>query len=132
MGKDMIIKMLQDQLEAANAANLRLNLTVSNLNATISELGAAMRGMEATIANLEALLRERDNSLAKAQNRMRGLSRLVENKSERQKPEVPAPGNEEEKKAEGLRKAAERKARGNNGARRRRTSTRPNPRCTAL
>lgn len=113
MGKDMIIKMLQDQLEAANAANLQLNLTVSGLNATISELRAATRGMEATIANLEALLQERDNSLAKAQNRMRGLSKLVENKSERQKPEVPAPGNEEEKKAEELRKA-----RGNNGARR--------------
>lgn len=109
----MIIKMLQDQLEAANAANLQLNLTVSGLNATISELRAATRGMEATIANLEALLQERDNSLAKAQNRMRGLSKLVENKSERQKPEVPAPGNEEEKKAEELRKA-----RGNNGARR--------------
>ena len=40
MGKDMIIKMLQDQLEAANAVNLQLNMTVSNLNATVSVLRA--------------------------------------------------------------------------------------------
>ena len=36
MGKDMIIKMLQSQLEAANAANLQLSMTISNLNATVS------------------------------------------------------------------------------------------------
>ena len=111
MSKDMIIKMLQEQLEASNAANLQLNLTISNLNTTISEL-------RATIANLEALLKERDASLAKASNQMRGLSKLVENKSEQQKPEPPALKTEEEKKAEEERKAAERKARGNNGARR--------------
>ena len=115
MGKDMIIKLLQDQLEASNAANLQLNLTIQNMqssfNATIAEL-------KATIANLEALLKERDTSLAKAQNQMRGLSKLVENKSERQKPEPPAPRTEEEQKAEEERKAAERKARGNNGAKR--------------
>ena len=45
MGKDMIIKILQEQLEASNAANLQLNLTISNLNTTISELRAAMKGM---------------------------------------------------------------------------------------
>ena len=46
MGKDMIIKMLQEQLEAANAVNFQLNMTVSNLNATVSELRATMKGME--------------------------------------------------------------------------------------
>lgn len=100
----MIIKMLQEQLEVANA--------------TIRQMASSMQAMEKTIANLEALLKERDTSLAKAQNQMRGLSKLVENKSERQKPEQPAPKTEEEKKAEEERKAAERKARGNNGARR--------------
>ncbi len=104
MGKDMIIKMLQEQLEVANA--------------TIRQMASSMRAMEKTIANLEALLKERDTSLTKAQNQMRGLSKLVENKSERQKPEQPAPKTEEEKKAEEERKAAERKARGNNGAKR--------------
>ena len=79
----MIIKMLQEQLEVANA--------------TIRQMASSMRAMEKTIANLEALLKERDTSLAKAQNQMRGLSKLVENKSERQKPEQPAPKTEEEK-----------------------------------
>ena len=46
MGKDMIIKILQEQLEASNATILQLNLTVSNLNATVAEL-------KATIADLE-------------------------------------------------------------------------------
>lgn len=54
MGKDMIIKMLQEQLEVANA--------------TIRQMESSMRAMEKTIANLEALLKERDTSLAKAQN----------------------------------------------------------------
>ena len=109
MGKDMIIKILQDQLEASNATILQLNLTIQNMQ---SSFDATVADLKATIANLEALLQERDGSLSKAQNQMRGLSKLVENKSERQRPEPPAPKTEEE------RKAAERKARGNNGAKR--------------
>ncbi len=111
MGKDMIIKILQGQLEAANGTILQLNMTVSDLNVTINELNAR-------IASLEALLQERDASLTKAQNQIRGLSKLTEKKCERQKPQPPAPKTEEERQAEQERKAAERKARGNNGARR--------------
>ena len=115
MGKDMIIKILQDQLEASNATILRLNLTIQNMQ---SSFNATVADLKATIANLEALLQERDASLAKAKNQMRGLSKLVGNESERQKPAQPAPKTDEEKKAEDERKAAERKARGNNGAKR--------------
>ena len=79
MGKDMIIKILQDQLEASNATVLQLNLTIQNMQ---SSFDATVADLKATIANLEALLQERDASLTKAQNQMRGLSRLVENKSE--------------------------------------------------
>ena len=111
MGKDMIIKILKDQLEAANGTILQLNLTVSNLNGTVNELNER-------IASLEALLKERDASLTKAQNQMRGLSKLVEKKSEQQKPQPVTPKTEDEKKEEEERKAAERKARGNNGAKR--------------
>ena len=118
MGKDMIIKMLQSQLEAANAANLQLSMTISNLNATVSELRATMKGMEQTISNLETLLKNRDDSLSKAKSQMRGLSKMVENKSESQKTAQAESKTEEEQKAEGERKAAERKARGNNGAKR--------------
>ena len=118
MGKDMIIKMLQSQLEAANAANIQLSMTISNLNATVSELRATMKGMEQTISNLETLLKNRDDSLSKAKSQMRGLSKMVENKSERQKTAQAESKTEEGQKAEGERKAAERKARGNNGAKR--------------
>lgn len=79
MGKDMIIKILQDQLEASNATILQLNLTIQNMQ---SSFDATVAELKATIANLEVLLKERDASLTKAQNQMRGLSKLVENKSE--------------------------------------------------
>ena len=115
MGKDMIIKILQDQLEASNATILQLNLTIQNMQ---SSFDATVADLKATIAKLEALLKERDASLTKAQNQMRGLSKLVEKKSEQQKPQPTAPQTEEEKKEEEERKTAERKARGNNGAKR--------------
>ena len=49
---------------------------------------------------------------------MRGLSKMVENKSENQKTAPAKPKTEEGQKAEGEHKAAERKARGNNDAKR--------------
>ena len=111
MGKDMIIRILQGQLEAANATILQQSLTISGLNATVADLKAA-------VANLESLLAERDGSLAKAQSQMRGMAKIMEKKSERQRPKAEAPGTEEERKAEEDRRAAERKARGNNDAKR--------------
>ena len=107
MEKDMIIKLLESQLAASNA-------TISQLRLTIDEMSASMKSMSATIANLESLLKERDSSLEKARNQMRGMSRLAEKKSEKQRPVPEAPGSA----VETARKEAERKARGNNGARR--------------
>lgn len=107
----MMIELLKSQLEASNATNLQLRLTVETLNATISDL-------RATIANLESLLQERDSSLGKARSQMRGMSRLIEKKSEKQLPVAAAAMTAEDKAAEEDRRAAERKARGNNGARR--------------
>ena len=107
----MMIELLKSQLEASNATNLQLRLTVDTLNATISDL-------RATIANLESLLQERDSSLGKARNQMRGMSKLIGRKSEKQQPEAVAAMTAEEKAAEEDRRAADRKARGNNGARR--------------
>lgn len=111
MGKDMMIELLRSQLEAANATNLQLRLTVDTLNATISDL-------RATISNLESLLQERDSSLSKARSQMRGLSKLIEKKSERQLPAAGPSMAAAENAAEEDRRAAERKARGNNGSRR--------------
>lgn len=107
----MMIELLKSQLEASNATNLQLRLTVDTLNATISDL-------RATIANLESLLQERDSSLGKARNQMRGMSKLIGRKSEKQQPEAVVAMTAEEKTAEEDRRAADRKARGNNGARR--------------
>lgn len=101
MGKDMIIKILQDQLEASNATILRLNITIQNMQ---SSFDATVVDLKATIASLEALLQERDASLTKAQNQVRGLSKLTEKKCERQKPQPPAPKTEEESQAEQERK----------------------------
>ena len=70
MGKDMMIKILQNQLEVANATIANLNETIKSMearfNATIDEL-------KKTNANLESLLKERDESLGKAASQMRGL-----------------------------------------------------------
>lgn len=107
MGKDMIIKLLESQLEESNATISQLRLTVDTLNNTISDL-------RATIVNLESLLTERDESLNKANSQVRGMSKLLEKKSEKQSSAPVAPKTEEEI----AQKVAERKARGNNGAKR--------------
>ena len=107
MGKDMIIKLLESQLEVSNATISQLRLTVDTLNNTISDL-------RATIVNLESLLTERDKSLDKANNQVRGISKLLEKKSEKQSSVPVVPKSEEES----AQKEAERKARGNNGAKR--------------
>ena len=107
MGKDMIIKLLESQLEVSNATISQLRLTVDTLNNTISDL-------RATIVNLESLLTERDKSLDKANNQVRGISKLLEKKSEKQSSAPIVPKTEEEI----AQKEAERKARGNNGAKR--------------
>lgn len=66
----MMIKILQNQLEVANATIANLNETIKSMearfNATIDEL-------KKTNANLESLLKERDESLGKAASQMRGL-----------------------------------------------------------
>lgn len=71
MGKDVIIKLLESQLEVSNATISQLRLTVDALNETISDL-------RATIVRLESPLMERDESLGKANNQVRGMSRLLE------------------------------------------------------
>lgn len=103
----MIIKLLESQLEVSNATISQLRLTVDTLNGTISDL-------RATIVKLESLLMERDKSLDKANNQMRGMSKLVEKKSEKQNSATLIPKTDEET----AKKEAERKARGNNGAKR--------------
>jgi Transposase IS66 family. len=115
MGKDLLIKILQDQLEVANATIIQLNTSMesmeANLNATISEL-------RKTIENLERLLKERDENLVRANSQMRGLkSTFLPKRSEKQ--EAATAKTDEEKAAEEHARKESLKARGNNGAKRR-------------
>ncbi len=115
MGKDLLIKILQDQLEAANATNIQLNATIksmeANFNATISEL-------RKTIENLESLLKERDMSLDKANSQMRGLKATFLPKKSEKQAQPAAPETDEGKAAEEQTRKDRIKARGNNGAKR--------------
>ena len=115
MGKDMMIKILQNQLEVANATIANLNETIKSMearfNATIDEL-------KKTNANLESLLKERDESLGKAASQMRGLkATYLPKKSEKQSPQA-KPQTQEEKDVADEERKAKIKARGNNGAKR--------------
>lgn len=110
MGKDMMIDMLKSQLETANATNLALNLTIQSLNSTIAEL-------RQTVTNLENLLKQKEVSLSKAGNEIRGLNALAFKKSEKQVA-VPEIKSEDQLQQEKEQKAAAIKARGNNGAKR--------------
>lgn len=62
----MMIELLKSQLEASNAANLQLRLTVERMSSSMKSMEVTISELRATIANLESLLQERDNSLSKA------------------------------------------------------------------
>lgn len=130
MGKDMIIKILESQLEVANAtnsqlstANSQLNETVRSLQVTVKDLNGTIADLRKTVANLEDMLMQRDRSLGKAQSQLKGLKAMTFRKSEKQQTAADAAvagpeDNAREEAAEEERKAAERRARGNNGAKR--------------
>lgn len=77
MGKDLLIKILQDQLQVSRADITRLNLTVNSLNQTIEGLNQTIEDLHRTIANLEAMLKERDKNMEKAEAQMRGLKSTI-------------------------------------------------------
>lgn len=88
MGKDLLIKILQDQLQVSRADITRLNLTVNSLNQTIEGLNQTIEDLHRTIANLEAMLKERDKNMEKAEAQMRGLkSTFLPKKTEKRQPE---------------------------------------------
>ena len=96
----MMIELLRSQLEAANATNLQLRLTVEQMSSSMKSMELTISDLRATIANLESLLQERDSSLGKARNQMRGMSKLIGRKSEKQQPEAVAAMTAEEKAAD--------------------------------
>lgn len=103
MGKDTIIKLLERQLEAQTR--------------TIESLEETIRDLRRTVENLESMLKERDASLSKVESQVRGLkATYLPKKSERQAAATPADPDERQRQEE--ERAAARKARGNNGAKR--------------
>ena len=83
----MIIKILQDQLEASNATDVQLNLTISRMSEEMKEMRASFElsntELRKTIANLEALLKERDIAIDKVSGQLRGARALAFRPSEK-------------------------------------------------
>lgn len=101
MGKDTIIE-IQKSLYRTNESLLRTII-----------------GLQKTIEHLDRLLQERDKSLVTAESKVKGLSKLISKKSEKQRHPVPASSEtEEERRQEEERRKTQLRARGNNGARR--------------
>lgn len=96
---------LSAQLKAANAFNKQLLAQVETLSATV-------KSMEVTIDSLQEALLRKDETLSKSENKIRGISKLISNKSEKQ-----SRHNQEVTSGE-VKPKADLKARKNNGAKR--------------
>jgi hypothetical protein len=100
-------EILAAQLEAVNAFNKQLLAQIETLSATV-------KSMEGTIASLQEALLQKDESLTKSANKIRGISKLISNKSEKQS----QPRQEQEIASGKVKPKADLKARKNNGAKR--------------
>ena len=109
MTKDEIIASLLDQLRDANSQ-------VSALTGRVNELLAKIAELTAIIKSLQQAGGEKEKELKKANNKLKGVSKLLEKESEQQveKPQL----TDEEKKVLDEARSIRRKARGNNGAKR--------------
>ena len=87
------------------------------LNGTISDLKSIIKSLREEVSSLKEALLAKGKSLEKEKNINKGLRKTARNESERQKPGAPQK-TEEEIKAEKERRKAERKAKGNYGAKR--------------
>ena len=81
MGKDVIIKLLQEQLNMANATITQMAASMKSMETgymkALSDLRQTVSDLRQTIANLETLIKERDDSLVQAAVRMRGLKAKI-------------------------------------------------------
>ncbi len=78
----MIIEILKSQLEAANATILTMSEEMKSMRRSFE---ATIADLQKTIVNLESLLQERDSSLDRATNELRGMRAVAFPKSEKQK-----------------------------------------------
>ncbi|MDD3910548.1 MAG: IS66 family transposase [Proteiniphilum sp.] len=118
----MMLSILTEQLKAANELNVRLVAQVDSLNDTIVRMSGDMSSMKDTIASLETALLEKEKARQKEENISRGLSKIMGNKSEKQKVQPKESAEEVTGTAvEGVtpnKPKYDPKSRGNNGAKR--------------
>ncbi|MDR1203599.1 MAG: IS66 family transposase [Tannerellaceae bacterium] len=107
MARSRMEDILTAQLEASNMFNKQLLSQIETLSATI-------KSMEGTIASLREALLQKDKSLTASENKIRGISKLISNKSEKQS----RPKQGQETASGEVKPKADLKARKNNGAKR--------------
>ena len=116
MTKDEIIASLMDQLKDANARITALTDRVNELLARLTALTGLVAEQTSVITSLEKEAGKKEMELQKSNNKLKGVSKLLEKESEQQveKPQL----TDEEKKVLDEARSIRRKARGNNGAKR--------------
>ena len=116
MTKDEIIASLMDQLKDANARITALTDRVNELLARLTALTGLVAEQTSVITSLEKEAGKKEMELQKSNNKLKGVSKLLEKESEQQveKPQL----TDEDKKVLDEARSIRRKARGNNGAKR--------------
>ena len=110
MTKDEIIFNLMEQLKAANEQ-------IAKQSAHIADITTQLKEALARLESIEQSFKAKDESLAKEKRKNKGLTKIIKNEGEQQKPAKPELTDDEKKVLEEAR-AIQRKQRGNNGARR--------------
>ena len=110
MTKDEIIFSLMEQLKAANEQIAKQSAHIASLTSQLKEALARLKSVEESF-------KAKGDSLEKERRKNKGLTKIIKNEGEQQKPAKPELTDEEKKVLEEAR-AIQRKQRGNNGARR--------------
>lgn len=110
MTKDEIIANLMVQLKAANEQ-------IAALTNRVAELTAQVAGLTASLNSAKESAKAKEDTLQKEKRKNKGLSKIIKNEGEQQKPAKPELTDAEKRVLEEA-AAVRRKLRGNNGARR--------------
>jgi len=84
-----IIEILREQLRVANETIQKLLLRIDDLQDKLEERDARIAEIQASLKSMEASLALRNEEVKKQQRIVKGISKIVENKSEKVVPEAP-------------------------------------------